>query len=73
MNGETRRVLVGVQGMEGEDARRRVDTALREVVGVQEVEVRPEGQAEILYDGSEATVMDFIRALRRIGFLAGME
>lgn len=73
MSGESRRVLVGVQGMEGAVARRRVEDALREVPGVQAVEVQDDGQAEIRYDGSEATVMDFIRALRRIGFLAGME
>lgn len=73
MNPETRRVLLGVQGMEGEEARRQVEVTLRGVAGVEHVEVAQDGQAEVHYDGGEATVMDFIRALRGIGFLAGME
>ena len=30
-------------------------------------------RVNVVYDPSEVTVMDLIRALRRIGFLAGME
>ena len=30
------------------------------------------GQVEVRYDGSQATVMDLIRAVRSQGFLAGM-
>jgi hypothetical protein len=31
-----------------------------------------EGQVMVDYDGGEVTVMDMIRALRRLGFVAGM-
>lgn len=68
-----RRVLLGVRGMDGEEARERVRSALLEVSGVQEVDVGEDGQAAVTYDGTSATVMDLIRSLRRIGFLAGME
>jgi len=31
------------------------------------------GQVEVRYDDTETTVMEMIRALRRLGYLAGME
>lgn len=73
MSSDTRRVLLGVHGMDDAQGRERVRRALLEVPGVEGVEVDEDGQAAVSYDGGEATVMDLIRALRRIGFLAGME
>ena len=51
----------------------RVQRALLELPGVHSVEAGRDGQAVVEYDSGEATVMDLIRGLRRIGFLAGME
>lgn len=70
---ESARALVGVRGMDTEDARRRVIEALAGVRGVRDVQPADEARMVVEYDPSEATVMDLIRALRRIGFLAGME
>jgi copper chaperone len=70
---ETARALVGVRGMDTDDARRRVIEALAGVRGVRDVQPADEARMVVDYDPSEATVMDLIRALRRIGFLAGME
>ncbi|HEV6953052.1 MAG TPA: hypothetical protein VKY86_07340 [Promicromonospora sp.] len=47
--------------------------ALAGVRGVRDVQPADEARMVVEYDPSEATVMDLIRALRRIGFLAGME
>jgi len=67
------RVLLGVRGMDTAASRERVEAALRSVRGVRRVEATPDLQVAVTYDDAEATVMDLIRALRRIGFLAGME
>lgn len=67
------RVLLGVRGMDDEEAGERVRAALAEVPGVLAVRPGDARQVEVRYDDSEATVMDMIRALRRLGFLAGME
>lgn len=66
------RVMLGVRGM-NEDSRGRVEEALRGVPGVLEVEAGDAEQVQVRYDDSETTVMEMIRALRRLGFLAGME
>lgn len=67
------RVLLGVRGMDTEEARDRVAAALSAVEGVESVEPNAHSQAAVEYDASEITVMDLIRTLRKIGFLAGME
>lgn len=67
------RVLLGVRGMDTPEAQERVVAALRSVAGVDRVVPNAHAQAEVEYDSSELTVMDLIRALRKIGFLAGME
>lgn len=54
-------------------AAERVKRTLSAVAGVASVEARQDGQAAVEYDDSEVTVMDLIRSLRHIGFLAGME
>lgn len=70
---EIARALVGVRGMDTDEARRRVVEVLAGVRGVRDVQPADEARMVVDYDPSEATVMDLIRALRRIGFLAGME
>lgn len=72
MKNETR-VLLGVRGMDTPAAKEKVRKTLLDVDGVSTVEVGADRQAAVSYDPTEATVMDLIRALRRIGFLAGME
>lgn len=67
------RVLLGVRGMDTRDAADLVAETLRELSGVTMVEAGTDGQAVVEYDYVELTVMDLIRALRRRGFLAGME
>lgn len=67
------RVLLGVRGMDTEAAAERVKSTLAGVRGVATVEANKDGQAAVEYDDSEVTVMDLIRSLRQIGFLAGME
>lgn len=67
------RVLLGVRGMDTPAAREKVRRALLDVEGVASVDVSPDQQAEVAYDATVVTVMDLIRALRSIGFLAGME
>ncbi len=59
--------------METSEARQRVRIALAAVPGVSEVQPGDGAKMIVEYDPTEATVMDLIRALRRIGFLAGME
>jgi copper chaperone CopZ len=66
-------VLLGVRGMDTAASRQRVEEALRSVRGVNAVEASSDLQVAVEYDAGEVTVMDLIRALRRIGFLAGME
>lgn len=67
------RVLLGVRGMDNSAAAERVKRTLAQVAGVSMVEANADGQAAVEYDDSEVTVMDLIRSLRQIGFLAGME
>lgn len=67
------RVLLGVRGMTTQEASDKVRDVLMGLEGVEKVEAGLDGQAAVTYDDSSATVMDFIRALRKIGFLAGME
>jgi copper chaperone len=66
------RALLSVQGLDTDAARAKVMATLRSLPGV--VEATPSGEAQVLvrYDGGEVTVMDMIRALRRLGFVAGM-
>ncbi len=67
------RVLMGVRGMDTLEARERVMATLRVVPGVLEVTPGDAGRVAVEYDAGEITAMDLIRALRKIGFLAGME
>ncbi len=67
------RILLGVRGLDDEDDRERVHRALADVPGVLHVGPGDAGQVEVRYDDTETTVMDMIRALRRLGYLAGME
>lgn len=67
------RALVAVRGMDSPEAKYRVNKALADVVGVLGVQPGEDDKIIVDYDPSEVTVMDLIRALRRIGFLAGME
>lgn len=67
------RVLLGVRGMDDDEARAKVTAALLEVPGVLSAEPGDVHQVQVRYDDTETTVMDMIRALRRLGFLAGME
>ncbi len=62
-----------VRGMDTEEARQQVAATLRAVAGVIDVQRADTQQMSVTYDPTEVTVMDLIRALRRIGFLAGME
>jgi len=66
------RALLAVRGLDTDAARAKVLATLRGVAGV--VEATSVGDAQVLvrYDGGEVTVMDLIRALRRLGFVAGM-
>jgi len=66
------RVIVGVRGMDTEAARAKVRQALLAVPGVTSVDPSGDQQWLVRYDPTEATVMDMIRAARRLGFLAGM-
>ena len=67
------RVILGVRGMDTPDAASKVQTTLLGLDGVEQVDAGVDQQASVVYDASSTTVMDFIRALRKIGFLAGME
>jgi hypothetical protein len=67
------RVLLGVRGMDTPDAAALVRETLAALHGVQLVEAGTDHQALVEYDATETTVMDLIRSLRRLGFLAGME
>lgn len=59
-----------VRGMDTDDSRVQVVQTLQAVVGVVSVTPADARQVNVEYDPSEVTVMDLIRALRRIGFLA---
>ena len=67
------RVLLGVRGMDTRDAADVVSETLQAIAGVITVDAGVDSQAVVEYDATELTVMDLIRALRRRGFLAGME
>ena len=67
------RVLLGVRGMNSEAAAQKVKQTLLALDGVQSVDAGTDQQAAVTYDDSAATTMDLIRALRQLGFLAGME
>lgn len=67
------RVLLGVRGMDDAESRERVRAALLDVPGVVAAEPGDAQQVQVRYDDTETTVMEMIRALRRLGFLAGME
>lgn len=67
------RVILGVKGMNTLEAADKVRTTLLSLDGVQKADVGTGQQATVEYDASSLTVMDLIRALRKIGFLAGME
>jgi hypothetical protein len=66
------RALLAIRGLDTEPARAKVLRALRAVPGVAGAASVSEGQVMVDYDGGEVTVMDMIRALRRLGFVAGM-
>ena len=70
---ESARAVVRVKGMDSAEARQRAHRALAAVVGVSNVSTGDDQRVEVEYDPTEATVMDLIRALRRLGFVAGME
>jgi len=70
---QSARALVAVRGMESPAAKQRVHQALADVAGVLRVQPGEDDKMIVDYDPSEVTVMDLIRALRRIGFLAGMD
>lgn len=67
------RVLLGVRGMDNEAAAQKVNEALLAVPGVTRASATADEQVMVEYDATEVTVMELIRALRQIGFLAGME
>ena len=67
------RVLLGVRGMDTPAAKEKVRRTLLDVEGVASAEIVADEQAAVSYDATLVTVMDLIRALRGIGFLAGME
>ena len=67
------RVLLGVRGMDTQGAAEQVTETLLSLPGVSSVDAGTDSQAVVEYDSSELTVMDLIRRLRTIGFLAGME
>ena len=66
------RVLLGIRGMSEEGDASKVKEALSAVEGVQKVEAS-KGQAAVEYDPADSTITDLIRALRKVGFAAGME
>jgi copper chaperone len=66
------RVILAVRGMDTDGARDKVIAAVSAVAGVASVEPAGAQQLMVRYDAGESTVMDLIRAARRIGFLAGM-
>ena len=66
------RILLGVRGL-ADDERPRVHAALEAIPGVLQVEASDAGQVAVEYDDTRTTVMTMIRALRQLGYLAGME
>jgi copper chaperone len=72
VNAPLDRAILTVRGLDTEAARVKVLNALGAVPGVVGVEGHGSDGALVTYDGGEVTVMDLIRALRKLGFLAGM-
>jgi len=68
-----RKVVLGVRGMDTVQAIDKVRETIQRLAGVTEVEPTSDGQVTITYDSTEVTAMDFIRALRKVGFLSGVE
>jgi copper chaperone len=66
------RVLLGVRGLATAEAVEKVMSALKKISGVSEVANPHPGQIEVVFDPTQATVMDLLRAVRAVGFLAGM-
>ncbi len=66
------RVLLGVRGLTTEEAAAKVMASLQAVSGVAEVNNPHTGQIEVSFDPTLATVMDLLRAVRSVGYLAGM-
>lgn len=66
------RVLLGIREMDNEGDASKVKEALLAVEGVQKVEASGK-QAAVEYDPADSTITDLIRALRKVGFSAGME
>jgi copper chaperone len=66
------RVLLGVRGLATSEAAEKVMEALKKISGVAEVTNPHPGQIEVNFDPTQATVMDLLRAVRGVGFLAGM-
>jgi copper chaperone len=66
------RVLLGVRGLATVEAVEKVTAALKKIAGVAEVGNPHPGQIEVNFDPTQATVMDLLRAVRSVGFLAGM-
>jgi hypothetical protein len=66
------RAVLAVRGLDTDAARAKVVATLRGVAGVASAEAQGDDQVLVTYDGGEVTVMDLIRALRKLGFLAGM-
>ncbi len=69
----TARIILGVRGMDTEEAEDKVRVTLEALIGIEAVETVEDGQATVSYDPSALTIMDLVRALRKIGFLSGME
>ena len=67
------RVILGVRGMRSREAADKVQETLLALDGVESVTAGVDQQASVTYDDSTATTMDLIRALRKLGFQAGME
>ncbi|UCH26201.1 MAG: cation transporter [Trueperaceae bacterium] len=67
------RVLLGVRGMDTEESKTKVTTRLQGLEGVSKVEATNDQQLFVEYDPGVLTVMDLIRTLRSLGFLAGIE
>ena len=66
------RVLLAVRGLDTDAERDKVHGALTRLAGVHAVEAAGPQLLLVHYDAGETTVMDMIRAARKLGFLAGM-
>jgi copper chaperone len=66
------RVLLGVRGLTTQESIEGVLKVLKSIEGVTEVNNPHPGQVEVSFDPTQATVMDLLRAVRSVGYLAGM-